>query len=90
MIRARIRLDTSREVKDFCEAMNSDGTITKYTVEDLTGSYRVNARSFLGMLAASADFGGHMYLVNETEDGVFPSFVDKFRHLGEDGEFIHQ
>ena len=90
MVRARIRLDTTRAVKEFCEAMNSDGTITRYTVEDYDGVYRVNARSYLGMIAASVDFGEHMYLVNETEDGVFPSFVDKFRHPGDDGEFIHQ
>ena len=90
MVRARICLDTTRQVREFCEAMNSDGTINRYVVENVDGTYRINARSYLGMIAASADFGDYMYLINETEDGIFPSFVDKFRYLGDDGEFIHE
>lgn len=89
MIKARIRLDTIKEVTSFVKEMNSDGSITKYVVEDKDGIHRINARSYLGMVYASAEFGDYMYLVNETEDGVFPAFVDKYRHPGEDGEFIH-
>lgn len=90
MIRARIRLDLMSEVADFVRQLNADGSINKYVVEDLEGKHRVNARSYLGMIYASAEFGDHMFLVNETEDGVFPAFINNYRHPGEDGNFIHE
>ena len=89
MIRARIRLDTTKGVDTFVRLLNSDGSAMHYTAEDFEGKQRVNARSFLGMVYASAEFGDYIYLVNETEDGIFPSFVDDFRPLGEDGNSIH-
>lgn len=89
MIRARIRLDTVGSVDDFVRRLNSDGTTNKYVVESMTGKHRVDARSYLGMIYASAEFGDHLYLINETEDGVFPAWVNEFRHPGEDGNFIH-
>ena len=88
-MRARIRLDTTKAVSDFVKILNSDGSINKYVVEDFDGRHRVNARSYLGMIYASAEFGEHMYLVNETEDGYFPAFINEFRHPGDDGESIH-
>lgn len=89
MIRARIRLDTVGAVSDFVSRINTDGTINKYTVESKTGKHRVDARSYLGMIYASAEFGDYMYLINETEDGVFPAWINEFRHPGDDGNFIH-
>lgn len=77
--RAQLNLDTSRSVNEFVQEINSDGTTNKYTFEDFDGTHRVNARSFLGALYASCEFGGKIFLVNETEDGYFPSFVDKYR-----------
>ena len=90
MTRAKIRLQTSSEVNEFVKELNSDGTINKYIVEDEAGEYRVNARSYLGVLYASAEWGGNFYFVNETEDGAFPQCIDKFRPLSDnDGDFIH-
>lgn len=77
--RAQINLDTSASVNQFVQEMNSDGTTNKYTLEDFEGTHRVSARSFLGALYASCEFGEKVFLVNETEDGYFPSFVDKYR-----------
>ena len=88
-MRVRIRLDTVGSVNDFVRRLNSDGTTNKYIVESMTGKHRVDARSYLGMIYASAEFGDHLYLINETEDGVFPAWVNEFRHPGEDGNFIH-
>ena len=90
MIRARIRLDTTKDVNNFVIKMNSDGTINHYVVENLDGSHRVNARSYLGMIYASAEFGDYLYLINETEDGYFPAFINEFRHPGDDGNYIHK
>jgi hypothetical protein len=90
MVRARIRLETSSQVTDFVRELNSDGTINKYTIENSDGTYRVNARSYLGVLYASAEFKGILYLVNETNNDPFPVFIDKYRPLSEDdGDYIH-
>ena len=91
MVRAKIRLHTSAEVNKFVSELNADGTIIRYSIENEDGNYRVSARSYLGVLYASAEWGGNLYLVNETEDGVFPSFVNQFRPLSDhDGDFIHE
>lgn len=79
MIRAHIRFNTTQEATEFVQFLNSDGTTTKYIITDNTGTYRTNARSLLGVIYAMTDFNDHMYLVNETEDGVFPGTIDKYR-----------
>jgi len=90
MIRTKIRLETNKDVANFVSKINADGSIDKYVVEDAEGHHRVNARSYLGMLYASAEFAGNMFLVNETEDGKFPSFIYEFMPLSDnDGNYIH-
>ena len=90
MTRTKIRLETNKEVTAFVQKLNADGSIDKYIVEDVEGRHRVNARSYLGMLYASAEFADNMFLVNETEDGKFPSFIYEFMPLSEnDGTYIH-
>ena len=79
MIRAHIRLNTPQEASEFVQLMNSDGTATKYTITDASGKYRVSARSLIGVIYAMTDFNDEMYLVNETEDGVFSHVIDKYR-----------
>lgn len=79
MIRAHIRFDKTSEAQAFVECLNRDGSADKYTITDGTGAYRANARSLMGVIYAMSDFCDHMYLVNETEDGVFPGEIDKYR-----------
>lgn len=79
MIRAHIRINGTQEATDFVQAINADGSVNKYILTDDTGAYRANARSLLGVIYAMTDFNDNMYFVNETEDGVFPSVVDKYR-----------
>ena len=79
MIRAHIRLNTPQEASEFVQLINSDGTTTKYTVTDDAGKYRANARSLIGVLYAMTDFNDNMYLINETEDGAFPTMIDQYR-----------
>lgn len=84
MIRAHIRLNTPQEASEFVQLLNSDGTVTKYTITDASGKYRVSARSLIGVIYAMTDFNDEMYLVNETEDGVFSHVIDKYRvHYGQ-------
>ena len=90
MIRTKIRLETNKEVVAFIQQLNTDGSIDKYVVEDSSGRHRVNARSYLGMIYASAEFADNMFLVNETEEGKFPYFVYDFMPLSDyDGNYIH-
>lgn len=54
---------------------------SKYRVETADGSRAVNAKSYIGMMYMSAEHSKEMYLVNETENGVFPAELDKFRAM---------
>ena len=76
MTRTKIRLETNKEVTAFVSQLNADGSIDKYIVEDTEGRHRVNARSYLGMLYASAEFAGNMFLVNETAVASVLACVD--------------
>lgn len=78
-VRAHIRINTPSEANAFISALNSLGDVAKYTIEDSAGEQRVNARSLLGVIYAIADYNDEMFFVNETNDGAFPSCVDKYR-----------
>lgn len=82
--RAQIQLDTMSEVTEFVKAINSTGTIDKYVIENFDGTLKVSARSFLGVMYASAEFGADgLFLVNMTNDGDIPYSINRFRKLGE-------
>lgn len=76
--RCRICIDTPAQAQDFVQKINSDGTIYKYYLENFEGNKRVDARSYLGVIYASSDFEGQIFLVNETEDNKMPSFINDF------------
>ena len=76
--RCRISIETPQEAQSFVQQLNSDGTIDKYFLENFDCTKRVDARSYLGVIYASSDFEGQIFLVNATEDGKLPSFVNNF------------
>lgn len=78
-IRAKIRLNTMKEIETFIDQLNRIGGTDKLMVEDFDGKQRVSARSVVGMLYAMTDFNDDMYFVNDTNDGVFPNFIDAYR-----------
>ena len=80
-IRAHLRMMTNEEVSDFVSTLNQDGTTDKYILEDFTGNHRVSARSLIGAIYMTVDHNNDIYLVNESNDGYFPSSIDKFRAL---------
>jgi len=80
-VRAHLRMMTNEEVGEFVATLNRDGTTDKYILEDFTGEYRVSARSLIGAIYMAVDHNNDTYLVNETNDGVFPNSIDKFRAL---------
>lgn len=78
--RAHIRFNTTSEANKFVTELNSDGTANKYIIENFDGSSRINARSLLGVLYAMTEHQDEMFVVNETNDGFFPStIIDKYR-----------
>ena len=77
--RAHIRLMTMNDIKNFVSALNSDGTTDRYTIENASGSLRINARSIEGVIYAAVDYNDETYLVNETNDGIYPSGIDDYR-----------
>jgi len=78
-IRAHIRLMNNQEAVEFVSLLNSDGTATKYSLENFDGSYRVNARSFLGVVYFCTEHNDDTYLVNDTDTQELPNCINKFR-----------
>lgn len=76
-IRAEIQFVTQTDVVKFISILNESDT-DNYVVEN-DDHLCVNARSVLGMLYACSEMGKHMYLVNKTNDGHFPSGIDNYR-----------
>lgn len=77
--RTHIRINGTIEATNFVSMLNADGTADKYIIEDFKGVQRANARSLLGVIYAMSDFNDEMYLVNLTNNGVYPSFIDNLR-----------
>ena len=77
--RAHIRLSTMKEITSFVQLLNADGTADRYTIENANGSLRINARSLVGVIYAALDYNDETQLVNETNDGVYPSGIDEYR-----------
>lgn len=78
--RAKLLLDTTTRVAEFVKDINSDGSTDRWMVENFDGTLRVNARSFLGMMYASAEWNGEIYLFNDSSENTpIPNFVDKYR-----------
>lgn len=79
--RARIRLVTNQDAVEFVSTLNTDGTATRYSLENFDGKYRVNARSLLGVLYFVTEHNDDTFFVND-EGGDIPNFVDKYRPTG--------
>lgn len=77
--RTHIRINGTVEATNFVSMLNANGTADKYIIEDFSGVQRANARSLLGVIYAMSDFNDEMYLVNLTNNGVYPSFIDNLR-----------
>ena len=76
-VRAQINVTTQTEILKLLSTLS--GMDDTFTVENFNGSIRVNARSIMGMLYITAECGDQLYLVNNTRDGVFPTFLNEMR-----------
>ena len=77
--RAHIRFNKAKDVEDFIRSINSDGTTNKYILENFDSTHVVDARSYLGVLYFAVDHADDTFLVNLSEEGKIPFFVDKYR-----------
>lgn len=77
IIRARINFNTERDIVNFITLINQQPDI--YCLEDFRGEHAVNPASMLGLLYARADFSNGMYLINLTNNGIFPSEINDYR-----------
>lgn len=77
--RIPINLDTPRKVMDFIAMINNEGAADDYSLENKDGTQRISAKSPLSVFYASIEFNKQIFLVNDTDDGVFPSGVDQFK-----------
>lgn len=76
-IRAHIRLTNQAEVINFIQSLSKFND--NFTIENRDGVHRVNAKSVIGVMYTMYDFPEDMFLINETHDGLIPSFVDSYR-----------
>ena len=75
--RAHIRLTSQAEVMEFIQGLCRFDDA--FSIESRSGMHRVNAKSVIGVMYTMFDFPDEMYLVNDSNDGVIPAFVDQFR-----------
>ena len=77
--RAHIRLTNQAEVLEFIQELTRHEN--NFSIENRNAVHRVNAKSVIGVMYTMFDYQDEMYLVNDDQDGVIPTFVDKFRVL---------
>lgn len=77
--RTHIRLSSQAEVIEFIRMITNHPAGFKFSIENFDGTRRIDAGSVIGVMYAMFDFQDEMYLVNETEDGKMPAFIDQFR-----------
>jgi len=75
--RAHIRLNSQTDVIQFISALSKYEDA--YAIENTSGTHRINAKSLLGVMYTMMDFPDELYLVNETNNGHIPAFVDGYR-----------
>ena len=77
MVRAHIQIYKTSDIERFVSLMEKEED--SYLIVDFHGRQRADAKSKLGVFYAVAEFNDQLYLVNETNDGCFPAFIDEFR-----------
>lgn len=85
-MRNRIYLGTQSTCVEFCnKACSLSGDII---LTDETGKYRVNAKSILGCLVASADWGDTIWV--ESENDYYSDFEKWIIDQADDAANIHR
>lgn len=84
-MRNRIYLETETDCMEFCNAACLvDG---KVELVNASGRYRINAKSMLGCLMASAEWGDGIWL--ETDEELYGVFNKWIAETADDGASVH-
>lgn len=74
---AHIYLKSNEEAAKFVSLLTRENSNDTYVLENYDGTYRVNAKSLLGVLYFISEFNQEMYLVNLTSSEL-PNFIKDF------------
>ena len=85
-MRNRIYLIGSQDCLDFCNAANERGE--RVDLVDGTGRYRINAKSIMGCLMASREWGDEVYI--ESEADLYDYFHEWIADTADDAANIHE
>lgn len=77
MNRLRIRILSQNDVVSLVNSLNT--WTDKFILESEDGTYRVNAKSVLGVLYFVSEHPMDTYLVNMTSGGYYPNGAMRFR-----------
>ena len=80
--RIRIHLKSGQQVKAFVRDVNFDLYPEQWGLENKEGTLRIAANSFLGVLYASTEWKGDIYLVNFKDKDLnrYPHFIDRYKY----------
>lgn len=85
-MRCKIFLTGQRDCLDFCQkAQNFDKEIFLISKN---GKYRVNAKSIMGCMLASAEWGDDIWV--ECESDLYTAFEKWIDEAADDGNFVHE
>lgn len=77
MGRLRIRILSQNDVVTLVNSLNT--WVDKFILESEDGTYRVNAKSVLGVLYFVSEHPMDTYLVNMTSGGYYPDGAKRFQ-----------
>lgn len=85
-MRYKIELLGQRDCLDFCQkAQNFEGEVSLISQG---GKYRVNAKSIMGCMLASAEWGDDVWVESDAE--IYSAFEKWINSEAEDGNYIHE
>ena len=85
-MRYKIELLGQRDCLDFCQKAQS--IVGEVSLICHGGKYRVNAKSIMGCMLASAEWGNDVWVESDTE--IYSTFEKWINTEADDGNFIHE
>ena len=85
-MRYKIELLGQRDCLDFCQKAQS--IVGEVSLISHGGKYRVNAKSIMGCMLASAEWGNDVWVESDTE--IYSTFEKWINTEADDGNFIHE
>ena len=87
-MRVRLYLNGYKDVQDFCRKLNYLDDESRMELVHSNGRYRVNAKSFLGVLLAHSEWGDDIWF--ESDKDLYSVIEPWINIEGGDGNYIHE